>query len=218
MAINMREQWRHHFSQFSGIGKKNKGGAGGDRPLRMPGLIACLSSTLALTLAIPAMAMPEGRSSLQLFRPQLPDLPPLPSLEIYLPEAEQVVTHLVLDLGDRRVFVQSDETVLASYPVAIGTQSTPTPTGQFEVFEMVENPVWQSPWTGEVHTPGPDSALGVRWIGFARMPNGVIGFHGTPTVSSIGRAASNGCVRLRNEHVLELFSQVQIGMTVLVRP
>ena len=218
MAMNRCERWQQHFSQVSGIGKQNEKDAGGDRPLWMQGLIACLSSTLVLTLAVPAMAVTGGRSPLQLFRPQLPDLPPLPSVEIYLPEAEQVVTHLVLDLGDRRVFVQSDETVLASYPVAIGTQSTPTPTGQFEVFEMVENPVWQSPWTGEVHPPGPNSALGVRWIGFARMPNGVIGFHGTPTVSSIGRAASNGCVRLRNEHVLELFSQVQIGMTVLVRP
>jgi lipoprotein-anchoring transpeptidase ErfK/SrfK len=83
---------------------------------------------------------------------------------------------------------------------------------------MIENPSWQSPWTGEVFAPGANSALGLRWIGFAEMSNGIIGFHGTPTVSSIGRAASNGCVRLRNEDVLALYSHVRMGMTVVVEP
>jgi len=147
---------------------------------------------------------------------RLPPLPALPASDSYLPDAEVVPTHVVLRLGQRRVYVYSDDTVLSSYPVAIGRSDTPTPTGEFQVFEMVENPVWQSPWTGAIQQPGPNSALGLRWIGFARMPNGVIGFHGTPTVSSIGQAASNGCVRLRNEHVLELFAQMQIGMRVVV--
>lgn len=175
-----------------------------------------LGTWLGLVAAAPSWAVTRPPTSL--FRPQMPDLPALPSADPYLPEVEVGVTHLVLDLSDRRVFVHSDDTVLASYPVAVGTPQTPTPTGRFEIFEMVEDPIWQSPWTGEVFPPGPDSALGLRWIGFARLPNGVIGFHGTPTVSSIGRAASNGCVRLRNEHVLELFEQVQIGMTVVVQP
>jgi len=83
---------------------------------------------------------------------------------------------------------------------------------------MIENPVWQSPWTGEVFAPGANSALGLRWIGFTELSNGIIGFHGTPTVSSIGRAASNGCVRLRNEDVLALYSHVRMGMTVIVEP
>lgn len=149
---------------------------------------------------------------------RMPALPGLPSADPYLPEAELLPTHVVLRLGQRRVYVYSDEVELASYPVAVGRSSTPTPTGEFQIFEMIENPVWQSPWTGAIQDPGPDSALGVRWIGFAHMPNGVIGFHGTPTVSSIGQAASNGCVRLRNEHVLELFAHVQIGMRVVVEP
>jgi lipoprotein-anchoring transpeptidase ErfK/SrfK len=146
-----------------------------------------------------------------------PELPALSDPDLFLP-TEQADTHLVLRLGQRRVFVQHGEQMVASYPVAIGKQTTPTPTGEFTVFEMVENPVWQSPWTGEVRSPGANSALGLRWIGFARMPNGVIGFHGTPTVSSIGRAASNGCVRMRNEDVLALFNLVQVGTVVRVEP
>lgn len=148
---------------------------------------------------------------------QLPDLPSLGEPAPHLPEPPRII-RLVLDLGDRRVYLYQGDAALASYPVAIGAADTPTPVGEFAVFQMVEDPVWQSPWTGEVRSPGANSALGLRWIGFARMPNGVIGFHGTPTVASIGRAASNGCVRMRNEDVVALFEQVEMGTAVVVQP
>lgn len=143
----------------------------------------------------------------------LPELPPLGDPSLYLPASE---TYLVLRLGERRVYVYRGDEVLASYPVAIGTSSTPTPTGEFQVFQMIEDPIWQSPWTGEIKEPGPNSALGLRWIGFAEMSNGIIGFHGTPTVSSIGRAASNGCVRMYNKDVVAMFEQVDMGTKVIV--
>ncbi|MBE9140932.1 L,D-transpeptidase [Nodosilinea sp. LEGE 07088] len=136
----------------------------------------------------------------------------------YLPRAMPQADRIVLRLGERRVYVYDDEQMLESFPVAIGASNTPTPLGQFEIFQMIVNPVWQSPWTGEIFSPGPNSALGLRWIGFVELPGGIIGFHGTPTVDSIGQAASNGCVRLRNEDVLALYAHVSIGMTVVVEP
>ncbi|MEM1290598.1 MAG: L,D-transpeptidase [Cyanobacteria bacterium P01_H01_bin.162] len=136
----------------------------------------------------------------------------------HLPAAIPQADRVVLRLGDRRVYVYDGERILDHYPVAIGTPETPTPIGQFAVTQMVVNPVWQSPWTGEVFAPGANSALGLRWIGFTSLPNGDIGFHGTPTISSIGQAASNGCVRLTNEDVLSLYSHVKMGMTVVVEP
>jgi lipoprotein-anchoring transpeptidase ErfK/SrfK len=125
---------------------------------------------------------------------------------------------LVLRLRERRVYVYRGDRVETSYPVAIGKPSTPTPTGTFQVFQMIKDPIWRNPWTGQVTRPGANSALGLRWIGFNQRPNGIIGFHGTPTVNSIGRAASNGCVRMRNEHVVELFEKVHMGATVVVEP
>lgn len=145
---------------------------------------------------------------------QAPELPPLAEVNQYLPNAQEV--HLVLRLGERKVYVYQGDRVKASYPVAIGKASTPTPTGTYEVFQMIKDPVWQSPWTGRVTQPGPNSALGVRWIGFAQMSNGIIGFHGTPTVNSIGHAASNGCVRMYNRDVLKLFAAVEMGTKVIV--
>ena len=57
---------------------------------------------------------------------------------------------------------------------------------------------------------------GCGWIGFAQRNNGIIGFHGTPTVNSIGHAASNGCVRMYNRDVLKLFASVDMGTKVIV--
>jgi lipoprotein-anchoring transpeptidase ErfK/SrfK len=136
----------------------------------------------------------------------------------HLPVHTPRATSIVLRLGERRVYVYDDDRVLDSFPVAIGAPNTPTPLGEFEIFQMIVDPIWQNPWTGEVSAPGANSALGLRWIGFTELPNGIIGFHGTPTVSSIGRAASNGCVRLRNEDVLALYEHVRMGMTVVVEP
>jgi hypothetical protein len=174
-----------------------------------------LSSTAAIapTIIFTAPAGEFGYISVP-----IPDLPPLADSVPYLPEPAPKASRLVLRLGERRVYVYSNDKIVASYPVAVGRLDTPTPTGRFAVFQMIENPVWQSPWTGEVRSPGANSALGLRWIGFARMPGGIIGFHGTPTVASIGQAASHGCVRLRNEDVLALFEQVQIGTPVEVEP
>jgi lipoprotein-anchoring transpeptidase ErfK/SrfK len=173
---------------------------------------ASSGATLASPGALPLAVSPE---------PVVPTLagPPLGLPADYLPEAPKPrATHVVLRLGERRVYVYGGETVLGSYPVAIGAPDTPTPVGEYQIFQMIVDPVWKSPWTGEVHPPGPNSALGLRWIGFLTLDNGIIGFHGTPTVSSIGQAASNGCVRLRNEDVVALFDHVQMGMTVVVTP
>ena len=186
--------------------------------------LAALATLLlgSSVLAAPAIAngspTPQAQSiaSSELLRTlaQAPELPPLAEINQYLPNAQEV--HLVLRLGERKVHVYQGDRIKASYPVAIGKASTPTPTGTYEVFQMIKDPVWQSPWTGRVTQPGPNSALGVRWIGFAQMSNGIIGFHGTPTVNSIGHAASNGCVRMYNRDVLKLFASVEMGTKVIV--
>lgn len=168
------------------------------------------------TLPVTVSAIPLGRPSDYL--PIVPE-PIVPEPLVSEPAVSELqATHLVLNISEKQVRVLAGEQLLAVYPVAVGAPATPTPLGEFEIFQMVENPVWQSPWTGKIHQPGANSALGLRWIGFTTLDNGVIGFHGTPTVSSIGQAVSNGCVRLRNEDVLALFEQVRLGMTVIVEP
>jgi hypothetical protein len=130
--------------------------------------------------------------------------------------AEHDTIRLVLRLQERQLYVYQGEEAIATYPVAVGRPDTPTPTGEFQIFEMLENPAWKNPRTGEIEPAGANGSLGTRWMGFVNMPNGVIGFHGTPNRASIGSAASHGCVRMRNEDAEALFRQVEIGTIVIV--
>jgi len=41
--------------------------------------------------------------------------------------------------------------------------------------------------------------------------------HGTNEPESIGRAASSGCIRMRNIDVIDLYNRVQVGARVVVR-
>ena len=145
-----------------------------------------------------------------------PELPELGGFDRYAPQNYSI--NVLLKLDRRKVYVFQGQKLVASFSVAIGRPEFPTPTGDFKVFEMIVNPSWQDPRTGEVETPGWDGSLGLRWIGFLGMEHGVIGFHGTPNVASIGQAASHGCVRMRNEDVVQLYDLVKIGTVVRVEP
>lgn len=133
------------------------------------------------------------------------------------PEQDSQI-HLILSLSDREVSVQEDEEVIATYPVAVGKPGWETPTGEFEVRNMVRNPSWQNPWTGEVIPAGKNNPLGRRWISFWSDGKNSIGFHGTPDESVMGEAVSHGCVRMRNEDVTKMFEKVNLGTKVIVVP
>ena len=148
-----------------------------------------------------------------------PSLPPLGPAFIYLPGEEYASSiRLIIRLGDRRVYVYDGEELKDSYPIAIGKQGWETPAGNYEVLNMKEEPAWEHPWTGEVVPPGPDNPLGLRWIGFWTDGRNFIGFHGTPDEETVGEAASHGCIRMLNDDVLALYSQVEVGTPVIVEP
>lgn len=132
--------------------------------------------------------------------------------------SKTMATKLVLNLKERRVYAYNEDKVLMSYPVAVGKKGWETPTGNFKVIQMIKDPVWQNPWNGKMVPSGPKGPIGERWIGFWTDGKNTIGFHGTPTVKSLGTAASHGCVRLRNEDVKVLFEVVTPGLPVVVVP
>jgi lipoprotein-anchoring transpeptidase ErfK/SrfK len=125
---------------------------------------------------------------------------------------------LVIKLSERRVYLYQNETLLNSYPIAVGKDGWETPVGNHQVIQKIVQPTWQHPFTGEVVPPGPDNPLGERWIGFWTDGKNYIGFHGTPDEHTVGTAASHGCIRMLNQDVLKLFEQVAIGTPVSVVP
>lgn len=140
-----------------------------------------------------------------------------PTAKPVFPNVEQTV-RLVIRLAERQLFVYRGSTLEMSFPIAVGRAGWETPTGQFQVFHMLENPGWTNPFTDAVVAPGPENPLGERWIAFWTDGTNQIGFHGTPDRDSIGQAASHGCIRLYNEDVRALYQLVNIGTPVIVEP
>lgn len=153
----------------------------------------------------------------QLLEIELPDLPQIKDSKAYLYSPDEVFTvQLILRLGKRQVEVYEQDKLVATYPVAVGKKGWETPTGDFEVIQMIKNPSWQNPWNGKVIPAGANNPLGERWIGFWTDGKNTIGFHGTPGEHLIGRAVSHGCVRMKNKDIRQLFELVSEGISVKV--
>jgi lipoprotein-anchoring transpeptidase ErfK/SrfK len=114
-------------------------------------------------------------------------------------------------------------TPVESFPVAIGKTGWETPTGRYQVEEMIEDPDFVKldettvpPRVIKRFPPGPTNPLGKRWIQFAHGPGWTLGFHGTPNPELLGQAVSHGCVRMRNADVVRVYDRVHVGTTVIV--
>jgi len=106
------------------------------------------------------------------------------------------------------------------YTVGIGRQNR-TPVGIFKIKNKIIEPDWDSP-KGRIPFGAEGHELGTRWMGFS--PTGDTaknltgyGIHGTWKPETIGKASSNGCIRMHNEEVNELFSIIPHQTPVTVR-
>ncbi|WP_375471625.1 L,D-transpeptidase [uncultured Nostoc sp.] len=144
--------------------------------------------------------------------------PAFPIVKPTVPAASKQHIHLVLKRSMRKLYVYKGDSLQASYPVAVGKPGWETPIGKFKVIEMLKNPDWTHPQTGKLVLPGVNNPLGERWIAFWNVGRKYIGFHGTPDRTSVGQAASHGCVRMYNEDVRELYEMVKLSTTVIVEP
>jgi L,D-transpeptidase ErfK/SrfK len=125
-------------------------------------------------------------------------------------EKEMGAYQIIINLPSRTLQLYSGTTISKEYPVAIGKSATPTPVGNFYIFDKERDPVWIPPGRDYVVLSGPDNPLGYRWMEFFPL----YGVHGTNAPWTIGMAVSNGCVRMREEDVEELFDIVSIGTPI----
>ncbi len=128
-------------------------------------------------------------------------------------EGRREPQRIIVSIPDRKLaLMDSTGRVLKTYEVAVGAPVSPTPTGTFEIVNRVANPTYYR--SGKLIPPGKENPVGTRWMGLSRKSYGI---HGTNVPRSIGRAASHGCVRLRNSDVEELFELVRTGDIVELR-
>ena len=131
--------------------------------------------------------------------------------------AVRSTTYLEVRLSDREVVVYQGMTAIKRYRIGIGRPGWETPTGTFQIQQMKRNPSWINPFTSEkVAASDARNPLKGYWIGFWTDGNNWIGFHGTLNPSSVGRAASHGCIHMHSADLAELFSLVNVGTPVKV--
>lgn len=110
--------------------------------------------------------------------------------------------------------------VFKYYRVGIGRQNR-TPVGVFRVNSRLREPVWTPP--GKVIPFGdPRNVLGTRWLGIQPIEETDpslkgFGIHGTWEPETVGTPASEGCIRLKNDDVNELYDIVPLGTRVVIK-
>jgi lipoprotein-anchoring transpeptidase ErfK/SrfK len=123
-----------------------------------------------------------------------------------------VRTRITVDLSERRVRLYRQGRLVLSSRAAVGSSATPTPLGRYYVNQRLVPRDTAGPFgPGAVGI----SAFSPVLTGWAQ--GGPIAIHGTNEPWSIGRAVSNGCIRLPNPVLRRLFREALAGTPVLIR-
>ena len=165
---------------------------------RLPSLLAL--PLLAVLLASPARAAPE-----------------LARFDGYAPGT------VVVRQSERRLYLQLRDGMAIRYPVAVGKAGKAW-RGVARVDGKHVNPAWSPPREVKRDNPSlpdvipggsPRNPMGPRAL---TLTGGEYAIHGTNRPSSIGTAASYGCVRMHNADVVDLFDRVALGAAVVMLP
>jgi lipoprotein-anchoring transpeptidase ErfK/SrfK len=125
-----------------------------------------------------------------------------------------VAYEVVVDLSSRTAQLLRDGRTERSWPVGIGRDNTPTPTGRFYV-------------TVKLRPPRISRVYGAWALGISGYSDvleqfgsgdGQIALHGTDDLGDLGQEVSNGCVRMANEAITALANSLPLGAPVTIRP
>jgi lipoprotein-anchoring transpeptidase ErfK/SrfK len=126
---------------------------------------------------------------------------------------ETVPTRIVVEISKRRLTLYRNAKQVLTATVAVGSPSTPTPTGRFYVNQRLVPTD-----TGGPFGPGAIgiSAFSTVLTGWAQ--GGPVAIHGTNEPWSIGQAVSNGCIRLPNTTLMKVWREALAGTPVIIHP
>lgn len=135
---------------------------------------------------------------------------------------EGEVARIEISKSQRRAIAfAQDGTMISNYPVAIGSEQTPSPSGSVTVEAVAMDPTYT--YNPDVNfvadgvtetlilPAGPNGPIGTVWIDLSKP---TYGLHGTDTPASLFTAVSHGCVRFSNWDVEELAYMVKPGVEV----
>lgn len=110
------------------------------------------------------------------------------------------------------LLLKKDGEVFKTYPVATGEGGI-TPVGDFTIVNKMIEPAWTKPGAGVILPDSDEYELGKRWMGLDEPGYGI---HGTNDESTIGQSVTQGCVRMKNDDVVELYNMVPTGTKVRI--
>ena len=138
------------------------------------------------------------------------------------PATDRVAKLVVSKAGFWTHAFDSAGRVLYHFPSTLGAGYDPSPTGDFHVTGISQNPPFHYQPTLFAEIPdnkptarlpaGPNSPVGIVWMGLSKPHYGI---HGTSSPETIGYASSHGCVRLTNWDAERLSKLVRSGMPVI---
>ena len=128
---------------------------------------------------------------------------------------------ITVDRANFRLRYFKDLRLAKTYKIAVGQVGLETPAGLYHVQNKAKDPAWYVPnreWAGDLAgkvIPGgrADNPLKSRWLG---IYDGA-GIHGTDAISSLGTAASHGCIRMAIPDVKELYDEVPVQTPVYIQ-
>jgi len=118
---------------------------------------------------------------------------------------------IVVDKSKNTLTLKGDEQVIKVYSVGTGKYNK-TPIGNFYVTTKLIDPPWYSK-EGLIPSGDKRNLLGTRWLGINVTSYGI---HGTTQPETIGSQSSEGCIRMLNEEVEELYSIVPENTEVII--
>ncbi|MDQ3724156.1 MAG: L,D-transpeptidase/peptidoglycan binding protein [Actinomycetota bacterium] len=128
---------------------------------------------------------------------------------------------IAVDRDAKRLRLYKNLKLEKRYEIAVGKAGTETTAGRYKIVEKIVNPPWHAPnkaWAGElagqtIPPNDPRNPLEARWMGFHDGQ----GIHGTEELSSLGSAASHGCIRMSVPAVEQLFREVKVGTPLFLQ-
>lgn len=119
---------------------------------------------------------------------------------------------ITLDLTTRELVARLDGKEILRTPASIGLPSNPTPTGTFYIFEEIPQSYTGGPFGPMIMAT---SAYSERLDLFERgLP--IVALHGTNEPNLIGQPASNGCIRIANDLILQLADKMPPGVPLII--
>lgn len=118
---------------------------------------------------------------------------------------------VLVDNSQKTLVLKANGQVIKTYTVSTGKDDV-TPRGNFTIVTKLVDPVWYK--AGAIVLPdSPENILGSRWMGISVEGYGI---HGTTDPRTLGSSITQGCIRMANTDVEELYAILPRGTEVII--